>query len=257
MFIAIVLAGERGEKNNLLEYAKVKAKSLIRIKDKPMIVHVLEALLQTNLFEEIFIIGPTLIINECDDIKKIIETKKVTFYEQKTSPAESLLSIFKEVDKDKKIFITTSDNALLNAEWVNYFCQKALETGKDILMAVNDYRIVKEKYPESKRTVLKFKDAAYCFCNLFAVMNENGRAVVNIWRKVETLRKKPLKIAKIFMPIWALLLFLMGVLSSDRAFKIMSKRVGAKAGVINMPYAEACIDVDKVDDLLLVKKILE
>jgi GTP:adenosylcobinamide-phosphate guanylyltransferase len=257
MFIAIVLAGERGEKNNLLEYAKVKSKSLIEIKNKPMILHVLEALLQSSFFEEILIVGPTLIIDECEQIKKFIETKKVKFYEQKTSPAESLLSIFKEVNINKKIFITTSDNALLKIDWVNYFCQRALDSGKDILMAVNDYNSVKKKYPESKRTVLKFKGAAYCFCNLFAVMNEDGRSVVNIWRKVEVLRKKPLKIAKMFMPLWGLILFLMGILTSDIAFKIMSKRINAKASIINLPYPEACIDVDKIDDLILVKKILK
>ena len=256
MFIAIVLAGERSEKNVLLEYAKVNCKSLIKINGKPMLMHVLDALLQAKLFDDVFVIGPNKIVDECPEIKELVVSKKIKFYEQKISPAESVLSVFDEIDENKKIIITTSDNVLLKVEWLEYFCNEAVQSNKDVLMAVNDFKIVQSKYPESKRTVLKFKDISFCFCNLFAIMNKEARQVVNIWRKVETLRKKPLKIAKMFMSFWGLILFSIGALSSKDAFNIMSKKMSTRVGLVNMPFPEACIDVDKVDDLILVKKIL-
>jgi hypothetical protein len=36
----------------------------------------------------------------------------------------------------------------------------------------------------------------------------------------------------------------------------LSKRMGLRAGAVQMPFAEAAIDVDKVEDLLLVESIL-
>jgi GTP:adenosylcobinamide-phosphate guanylyltransferase len=255
MFIAIVLAGERKEKNDLLDYANVSFKSLIKINNKPMILMVLDALLKSNFVDKIYVIGPSLLLEESEELRELQKTNKITFFAQKETPATSILSLLTEID-DEKILITTSDNVLLRPEWVDYFCEKSLISNKDILMGVNDYKKVKEKYPESKRTVLKFKDISYCFCNLFAVMNDRGRYVINMWRKVETLRKKPLKIAKMFMPMWGLILFLLGLLTSKRAFKIMSKRVNAKVGVIELPDPEACIDVDKISDLVLVQKII-
>jgi GTP:adenosylcobinamide-phosphate guanylyltransferase len=256
MFISIVLAGERTEKNELLEYTGFNTKSLIEINEKPMILYVLDTLLDNDFVDDIFIIGPFSIVEKCGRLKKLIESKKITFREQKASPTESILSIFKELKEDSKIIITTSDNVLIKKEWINYFCEHSLKSGKDILMAVNDARLVKETYPETKRTILAFKDISFSLCNLFAIMNKNGREAVFIWKKVESLRKKPLKIARCFMSIWGLILFLAKQLSSKKAFEIMSKKMNANVGVINLPFAEACIDVDKIDDYKLVKSIL-
>ena len=36
----------------------------------------------------------------------------------------------------------------------------------------------------------------------------------------------------------------------------MSKKLNANVDIVTMPYPEACIDVDKVEDLVLVRKIL-
>ncbi|MDY6821029.1 MAG: NTP transferase domain-containing protein [Deferribacterota bacterium] len=258
MFISIVLAGERigkGQKNELLEYCGVKAKSLININDKPMILYVLEALLKSNLIKDIYVIGPALLMEESWQLQKLEKENKIKFRKQMLSPAESVLSILKELNNEN-VFITTSDNVLLKLGWIDFFLNGAFKSGKDVLMAVNDYNRVVEKFPDTKRTVLKFRDISFCFCNLFAVMNENGYKVIELWRKVENMRKNPLKIARMIMPVWGLILFSMGLLSSKKAFKKMSKKLDADVGIIKMPYPEACIDVDKIEDLELVKKII-
>jgi len=99
----------------------------------------------------------------------------------------------------------------------------ASESGKDILIGVNNYKDVKAKYPESKRTVLKLNDVSLCFCNLFAIMNSNCKEVIMLWKKVERVRKNPFKMAMMLMPLYGLILFALGLLTSDKALKIMSK----------------------------------
>jgi len=167
----------------LLEYAHVDAKSLIELNNKPMILYVLEALLQNSFIDEIIIIGPRLIVDKCEPIRELINKNSIKFYEQKKSPALSILSLFEEIDENKKILITTSDNVLLKSEWVDHFCNAAIKSKADVLMAVNDYNLVKRKYPESKRTVLKFNDISLCFCNLFAIMSKKGREAVHVLAK--------------------------------------------------------------------------
>jgi len=76
---------------------------------------------------------------------------------------------------------------------------------------------------------------------------------------VETSREftqKPLKIATMLMPIWGLILFALGLLNSEKGIKMMSKKLHTNIGFMRLPFPEACIDVDKVEDLILVKKIL-
>jgi len=259
MYRAIVLAGERAEsqqQNELLKYANAEAKSLIKIKDRPMIVYVLNALMQSDLIEHIYVIGNPLLLGKSIELQELLRLNKIEFKPQKTSPVESILSIFEEVKDNSKTFITTSDNVLIKKEWIDYFLKMASESGKDILIGVNNYKDVKAKYPESKRTVLKLNDVSLCFCNLFAIMNSNCKEVIMLWKKVERVRKNPFKMAMMLMPLYGLILFALGLLTSDKALKIMSKKLNVNIGLIIMPFPEACIDVDKIEDLILVNKIL-
>ena len=77
----------------------------------------------------------------------------------------------------------------------------------------------------------------------------------DFWRKVEKERKKPLRIIKIIG--WTTVLrYLLGQLSMDQALTQLSKKMHLRVGVVRMPFAEAAVDVDKIDDLLLVESIL-
>jgi len=260
MFNAIVLAGEREkalQNSELLAYANAQLKSLILIKNKPMIMYVLDTLIDHPMINKIFVIGPAMLIEDCPDLQELVNTEKIIFKEQLKSPVNSILSVINEIDESEKIFITTSDNVLIKKEWIDFFLSSSLNGGKDIAMGVNDYKSVISKYPESKRTVLKFRDISFCFCNLFAINNIQGRKLIEMWKKVENLRKKPFKIATMLMPVWGLILFACGLLTSKKGEKMMSKRLNTNIGFIVLPYPEACIDVDKVEDLILVKKILD
>jgi GTP:adenosylcobinamide-phosphate guanylyltransferase len=259
MFNAIVLAGEREkalQNSDLLAYANAKLKSLILIKNKPMIMYVLDTLLDHPMINKIYVIGPATLIEHCSYLQELTDAKKVVFKEQLESPVNSILSVINEISESEKIFITTSDNVLIKKEWVDFFLNSAIDGNKDIVMGVNDYKSVLSKYPESKRTVLKFRDISFCFCNLFAINSNQGRKLIEMWKKVENLRKKPFKIATMLMPIWGLFLFACGLLTSKKGVKMMSKRLNTNIDFIVLPYPEACIDVDKVEDLILVKKIL-
>jgi hypothetical protein len=48
----------------------------------------------------------------------------------------------------------------------------------------------------------------------------------------------------------------MGLLSLDEALERMSRRLGFKAGAVILPFPEAAIDVDSVNDWKLVEEIV-
>jgi hypothetical protein len=54
----------------------------------------------------------------------------------------------------------------------------------------------------------------------------------------------------------AVLRYLMGRLSLTDALDRISRRLGFKAGAVILPFAEAAVDVDSVNDLELVEKII-
>jgi CTP:molybdopterin cytidylyltransferase MocA len=57
--------------------------------------------------------------------------------------------------------------------------------------------------------------------------------------------------------VWAFALYALRRLTLDKAMERLSKKIGVKAVAIRMPMAEAAIDVDKVSDLYLVRKIVD
>jgi hypothetical protein len=115
--------------------------------------------------------------------------------------------------------------------------------------------LVAEAFPDTRRTVTKLKDDGYCGCNMFAFLTPQARLAADFWRKVEKERKKPLRIVKV-MGWSAVLRYLLGQLTLDQALMKLSRRMNLQVGVVQMPFAEAAVDVDKVDDWLLVEAIL-
>ncbi|MBW2520075.1 MAG: MobA-like NTP transferase domain containing protein, partial [Deltaproteobacteria bacterium] len=83
-----------------------------------------------------------------------------------------------------------------------------------------------------------------------------ARTAANFWRNVEKGRKTPLRII-IIMGWLTVLRYILGRLTLDQALRQLSRRMQLKVGVVKLPYAEAGIDVDKVEDFRLVESILK
>lgn len=156
--------------------------------------------------------------------------------------------------RDRPILLTTSDHALLSPRVVSHFCHEAQTSTCDAVAAVARHETVKAAYPETRRTAYRLKDAAYCSCNLFAFLTPRARKAADFWRRVESQRKKPLRVINAFGGI-AVMRYLTGRLTLAEGLDRISSRLGFKAGAVVMPFPEAAIDVDSVSDWHLVDHI--
>src|SRR3546814_15937503 len=86
-------------------------------------------------------------------------------------------------------------------------------------------------------------------------MGPAGMRLPEVWRRAEQQRKKPWRIAAVFGPV-LLLGYLLRRLTLDEAMARISARLGVRVAAVTMPMAEAAIDVDKAEDLLLAGEIL-
>ncbi len=116
--------------------------------------------------------------------------------------------------------------------------------------------VILKAYPQSVRTFFRFGKDRVSGCNLFAIANENGLRILEKWQYLEQSRKKPWRLVAAFGPL-ALIRFVLGALSLDGVFRIVSQRLGLDAKPVLMPFAEAAIDVDKPSDLELAEAILK
>ena len=255
-FTALVLAGRRGGEDPLARAAGVSHKCLIPVGGRPMLVRVLTALAGCRA---IGLIGVS--IDDPEAVAALVAgmpedaAARVRVFTSAESPSLSVAAGIEELDQPPPLLVTTADHPLLTPELVELFVAEAALSGADLAVGMAPATSVLAAYPEAKRTWLRFRDERYTGCNLFAFLTPESRQVLEFWRRIESERKRPLRIVRAF-GFTALLAYLSGRLTLAAALRRASHRVGAEVKAVILRQPEAAVDVDKEEDLALVEQIL-
>jgi GTP:adenosylcobinamide-phosphate guanylyltransferase len=248
---AIVLAAGRGPDDPMAKTYGVTHKCALPVNNVPMLKRVVMALHAAKSIR-----GISISIEAPEVVAAVLgkEAKNIAIVSSKNSAPLSAIHAIEE-NPTYPILLTTADHALLTPEMVDYFCNQAELGNADFSAGLARAEVILGAYPQSIRTFFKFKQDRVSGCNLFSVHNEKGLRVLEQWKHLEAVRKKPWRLVAAFGP-HALLLFLLGAISLDDVFALVSKRLGMKAKPIMMPFPEAAIDVDKPADMALAETIL-
>jgi len=255
-FTAIVLAGDRGPDDPLLAASGVPAKAMIPIDGKPMLCRVVDALLAAEEISRIILSGPpAAIVDRLPELERQLANPAVSWQASGPTPSRSAHQALVGLAPATKALLTTADHALLSPEMVDYFCRQARASRRDVVVGLEDYRLLRETYPESRRTVTRLRDGQFCSCNLFAFLTPGSRQAAVFWQQVEQERKKPLRLLR--RCGWLTVVsYLLGRLTLEKALARLSDQLGLRAGAVTLPFPEAAIDVDKPEDLELVRQIV-
>ena len=115
--------------------------------------------------------------------------------------------------------------------------------------------VMEKRYPDSKRTFVRLKDAVVCSGDMNIVSArklENNR---DKWEQLVAARKSPLRQAAIF-GLGTLLLAALRAITVERLAKRLTQRMGMAGHVVFCPYAEVGMDVDKPHHLELMRSDL-
>jgi 2-phospho-L-lactate guanylyltransferase (CobY/MobA/RfbA family) len=194
-------------------------------------------------------------LDEIPELRALIAAGALGLTPCGRSPSASVLDAIERLPDPGPVLVTTADHALLTAEMIDYFCAAARQTDADVLVATVTASLLRERYPESKRTIIRLRDEGFSGANLFAFLTDGAPRVAAFWSRAEGLRKRPWRLAWLF-GLTNLLLFALRRLDLDAALARASQRIGARVKAVQMPFAECAIDVDKPDDLALASRIL-
>lgn len=255
-FAALVLAADRGDQDPVAKYTGAVCKAYAPICGKPMVIRVLDALSSCNKIKSILLCGPPeSLLSACEELKQRIENRQVDWVENMDSPARSAVHGLSQIDIHQRILLTTADHALLTPEIVEYFLQASHHLECDVTVGIIRYETLQNRYGNARRTVIRLRDGNFCGCNLFT-FNSQGRVLVDFWQQAEALRKRPWKLISRVLGWRAVWSYLLGRLTLDQALQEVSGKAGVRVRSVILPFPEAGIDVDKVEDLQLVKSVL-
>lgn len=248
---AFVLAGARSSGDALAEAHDMPSKAHIQVAGQSMISRVLDAVSKCAKTDEITIIG----LKDHEALREEEAWPAVTFAAGADGPAASVFGALRSEPNKEPVLVTTCDHALLSPPMIDTFLEQSVGSEADLTVALARRETIEAQYPHTRRTYLRFGDGEYSSCNLFCIVTPKAQRVVAFWRDAEKDRKRPWRIAWRF-GIGTALRLLVGRPSLDRAFAILSKRLGVSIRPIVLPFAEAAIDVDTEQDLAMVEQIL-
>lgn len=222
-----------------------------------MLLRVVNRLLAQPRFERILInIDAPELLDEIPELTALRDRGRVEFIRSTESPSRSVLESLEHASLDAgPVLVTTADHALLDDAMLDAFFAASEATDADLTFALVPRTVIQARFPETRRTYLPFRNEAYSGANLFYFRTPKARKAALFWRRVESQRKRPWRIALAF-GIGNLILFLLRRLDLDAALVRASRVIGAKVVAIPLAIAEAAVDVDKIEDLELVRRIL-
>lgn len=251
--IALVLAGRRvgGDR---LESGGVKHKAFLKINGASMIERVLGSIGSADNFDEIWIAAP-------DDIKQELSALTgpelyVKIISSAGSPSLSIDDAIGMAPPGAEFLVTTCDHPLLTPAMINHFLNSINRTQCDIAAACVAKETYETAYPGTVRTFIQFSDLSFSGANLFWLNPAKAKPLIEFWRRLESNRKHPLKMASEIGFITGAR-YLLGLLSKKAALGAIAAKTGVKADLIQLPFAEAAIDVDKPQDIETVKGVLD
>ena len=246
MTTALILAGTRPGGDPLANELGVAHKSLIEVAGATILQRAIVALKSSS-------VDQIVVSADNTEVCKIAESLGARIIAPETGPSASVASAFEA--SGAPMLVTTSDHALLRAEWVDELIANTPEDA-DLSLMLAEKHLVEAALPGSRRTYLRFADGHWSGCNLFYLRTPLAMRAIETWSHVEQHRKRPWRIAA-RLGFGTLVSLFMGRLTLSDGIAKLGARMGLKATLVPASDGLAAVDVDKIEDLRTVEALIE
>ena len=250
---AVITAGSVPAPDDpLYEYSQGKSKALVDLGGRPMIQWVLDAVAGADRIERVAIVG-------LDEASGLTSAKPITFLPNEGDMIPNIQAGVRWAaatnPQARYVFLASSDIPAITTEMADWVLSQAEAGDYDLCYSVVEKEVMEKRFPGSKRSYIKVKDAVVCGADLNVV---SVRAVLDIahralWDKVVESRKNALKQAQLvgFDILWGLVTRRITLAAAEEK---VSRRLGIVGRIVRCPYAEVGMDVDKPWQLELLKR---
>ena len=255
---AVLLAGDRPGGSRLAQATGVPAGALVPVAGQPCIARALAALRAAPSIDGGLIVGPDeATLRQSEALATLLAPGDYRWIAPAAAgPAESALRALDELHGACPILLTCADHALLSAETLERFAADALAADAQALVGLVRFERVMRRFPGSRRTRLRFRDASRCGANLFLLRDPAARQAIAFWRTMQQDRKRPWRIAA-RLGLGLSVRYALGQLSIAEAFDRLSAKAGCRIGWVEVDDPLAAVDVDSPQDLALAEQVLQ
>lgn len=220
----------------------------IPINNRPMVEYVIKVLEEMEEIEKVLVVIPPGIITA-------ESWAKVEILPPGELMIDSLVQAVQYVRPADHVLVVASDIPLITKEAIRDFLARCRQRTAEVYYPFVPKRVVRAKYPTTKRTYVRLKEETVTGGNVFLVQPRILLAYRDRIEQAIALRKHPIKLCRL-LGLNFLVKFFTGQLRvaeiEARVEEILQVR---GAGILSL-YPEIGVDVDKPSDLLLARSIL-
>jgi CTP:molybdopterin cytidylyltransferase MocA len=251
---AILLAGQRPGVDPLAQAFGEQWKALVRVDGEAMLSRVAKTLLASPSIARVVVVAQQPEILFTGDCAWLANEPRVATAVSTSGIAVSVAALAGTDVAPWPVLVTTADHPLLTPAMVEAAIAGVGDA--DVGVGVVSAHTLLAAYPGNRRTWLKFAGNHWTGANLFALASARAQPALHAWSEVERDRKKALKLIWHFGPLLAIRA-VTRTISLAGALAKAGRKLGAKVVPIDLPFAEAGIDVDKPSDHVLAEQVLK
>jgi hypothetical protein len=247
---AIVTAGGIPNQDDpLYPVTQGAPKALLEIAGKPMVQWVLDALSDSACIRRVIVVG-------LEAGSGVSCTKDLEFIPNQGGMLENIFAGAHRIltlDPGAEVVLSvSSDIPTISGAIVDWMGAEVASGDHDVSYNFITRVAMENRFPGSRRTYTRFKDAEVCGGDMTAFRTRLLTSDGGVWRDLIDSRKNVLKQAAI-IGYGTLVKLLLRRLTIEEAVARVSKRLGLKAHAIACPYPEVGMDVDKPYQLELLR----
>ena len=224
-------------------------KGALTIGSRMMVEYVIEALENSRYIDQIVVVGPEAIKENCMKEDLLFALPGDTIVDSFSHGLEVLNG------SQPWILACTGDIPFLTPEAVDDFIDKCKEREADFYYPIIRKETAEKRFPGVKRTYATVQEGTFTGGNLFLIKRDIAQRCLSVAAEFVKHRKNPAALAKLvgFGMLWK---YFFGQLTIAEAERRVSQLVGARGSAVITPYAEIGVDVDKPSDLELAKELV-
>jgi CTP:molybdopterin cytidylyltransferase MocA len=245
---AVLLAGGIPRPDDPL-YAKTsgRSKALLDVAGKPMVQWLLDALGASEQIENVLIIG----IESSSGLRC---KKPLTFLSDDRGLLENILFGLAHVRQHAPDTTHILLASTVTHEIIDWRIEAARKANADLDYVVVERRIMEDRFPESKRSFVRLRDVEVCGGDL-NILRVDLAGKTDLWERLIAARKSvPRQAALLGYDL--LFRLLTRRMTLKQAEQQLSQRLGLRGHVVISPYAELAMDVDKPEQLAILREHL-
>lgn len=250
----ITAGGSVAEDDPLYVYTQGRPKSLIDLNGATMLEYVVRALRGSRHIEKIYVVG--LAENDAQgldlppDITYIPDSGGLV-----SNLSTSLSRLLADNPTADTVLLSSADIPLLTTEVVDAYIDQCRPFDRIAYYNVVTQETIEQRFPHSGRTFVKLHKMAVAGGDMTLVQTRIMDTNRALWESIVRGRKHAWKLVRL-VGLRPLLKFLFRRLSLEDVEEMATRMVGAPVRVINSPYPELAMDVDKPRQVELLRSLL-